>query len=74
MDQHIDFQNFQHFSFATMRGVEITIYIYVNVTNGWIKQQDNTSTRVSYFLQSSGVHILHIRFPRRKNNRMKILF
>ena len=49
---------------------------YINKTNGWIKQQDNSSSLllVSWFWQSSGVHILHIRFPKRKNNRMKILF
>ena len=46
----------------------IDIYVYINITNGWIKQQDNSSTLllVSCFLQSSGVHILHIRFPKRK--------
>ena len=54
----------------------IDIYVYINITNCRIKQQDSSSTLllVSCFLQSSGVHILHIRFPRRKNNRMKILF
>ena len=48
----------------------------INITNGWIKQQDNSSTLiwVSCFLQSSGVHIHHIRFSKRKNNRIKILF
>ena len=45
----------------------IDIYVYINITNGRIKQQDNSSTLflVSCFLQS-GVHILHIRFPKRK--------
>ena len=44
------------------------IYIYINTTNGWIKKQDNSSRllSVSFFLQSSDVHILHIRFPKRK--------
>ena len=28
--------------------------------------KDNSSTRVSCFLQSSGVHILHMRFPEEK--------
>ena len=38
---------------------------YINITNGWIKQQNNLSTQlwVSSFWQSPGVHILHIRFP-----------
>ena len=37
---------------------------YINVTNGGIKQQGNSSTLlwVLCFLESSGVHILHIRF------------
>ena len=46
----------------------IDIYVYINITNGRIKQQDNSSTLllVSCFLQSSGVYILHKRFPKRK--------
>ena len=38
---------------------------YVDITNGWIKQQSNSSTLLwaSCFWQSSGVHILHVRFP-----------
>ena len=34
------------------------IYIYIYTTNGWIKQQDNSSILlwVSCFLQSSGVY------------------
>ena len=40
------------------------ICIYINIKNGWIKQQNNSSTLlwVSCFWQSSGVHILLILF------------
>ena len=50
------------------------MYIYIYITIGWIKQQNNSSTllSVSCFWQSSGVHILHILFSKRKNNRMRI--
>ena len=45
--------------------IYIYMCIYINILNDWIKQQDNSSKllSVSCFLQSSGVHILHIRFP-----------
>ena len=40
------------------------ICIYINIKNGWIKQQNNSGTLlwVSCFWQSSGVHILLILF------------
>ena len=45
--------------------IYMCVCIYINILNDWIKQQDNSSKllSVSCFLQSSGVHILHIRFP-----------
>ena len=45
--------------------IYMCVYIYINILNDWIKQLDNSGKllSVSCFLQSSGVHILHISFP-----------
>ena len=52
-------------SYICICNIYICVFIYINILNDWIKQQNNSSKllSVSCFLQSSGVHILHICFP-----------